>query len=400
MSVHARKKPPIVRLPPKSSFELLLSNGARAAVLFVGLITFVFALHAGRLILEPITLGIVIGLMLGPVASKIESRGAPPALSSLLVVLAFLLCLCALAFALTAPLAFWFDRLPEVWRQLQFHLSQIRDQLNAIAHMRDQLRNVTGGSIVTVSVDNGSPVDNVAVLAPAVVAQIILFFAGMYFFVATRHRTRDAALRLCFDRRLRWRVAHIFRDVEYLVSRYLLSITVVNIGQGIAVTLALWAIGVPSPAIWGALAGVLNFVIYIGPAVMAVILLAVGVVSFDTLGATLLPVIVFLALHLIESQFVTPTVLGRTLTLNPFVIFLALAFWLWIWGPVGGFVAVPALLILYAIGSNIIPGMEWSAEAGAAATPAAAPLRSSLPIGRRLTSPADREPNIPAPARK
>jgi predicted PurR-regulated permease PerM len=362
MNVNVRKKPPIVRLPPKSNLELLLSNGARVSMLLVGIIAFVFALHAGRLILEPVALGIVIGLMLGPVASKIEERGVSPALSSLLVVLVFLLCLCALAAALATPLAFWFSRLPEIWREVQIHLSQFREPLDSIAHMREQLRNITGGSKVTVSVDSGSPVESVAVLAPAVIAQIILFFAGMYFFVATRHRTRIAILRLCLDRRLRWRVAHIFRDVEYLVSRYLLSITVINIGQGIAVTLALWAIGVPSPAIWGALAALLNFVIYIGPAVMAAVLLGVGVISFDTLGATLLPTIVFLALHLAESQFVTPTVLGRTLTLNPFVIFLALAFWIWIWGPIGGFIAVPALLIVYAIGGNILPGMEWSTE--------------------------------------
>jgi predicted PurR-regulated permease PerM len=364
MSVHARKKPPIVRLPPKSSLELLLSNGARASAIFIGIVAFVFALHAGRLILEPIALGIVIGLMLGPVASKIEKRNVPAGLSALLVVLVFLICLCAFAAALATPLAFWFNRLPEVWQQLQLHLSQFREPLSSIAHMREQLRNITGGSKVTVSVDN-SPVENVAVLAPAVIAQIIVFFASMYFFVATRHQTRAAMLRLCFDRRLRWRVAHIFRDVEYLVSRYLLSITLINIGQGIAVTLALWAIGVPSPAIWGALAGLLNFVIYVGPAAMAVILLGVGAVSFDTLTAILLPAIVFLALHLAESQFVTPTFLGRTLTLNPFVIFLALAFWIWLWGPIGGFIAVPALLILYAVGGNIIPGMEWSSsEAG------------------------------------
>jgi predicted PurR-regulated permease PerM len=362
MSVNTRKKPPIVRLPPKSSIELLLSNGARVSVLLVGIVAFVFALRAGRLILEPIALGIVIGLMLGPVASKIEERGAPPALSSLLVVLAFLIGLCAVAAALATPLAFWFNRLPEVWRQLQIHLSQFKEPLDSIAHMREQLRDITGGSNVTVSVDGNSPVENVAVVAPAVIAQIIVFFASMYFFVATRHRTRVAVLSLCIDRRLRWRVAHIFRDVEYLVSRYLLSITVINIGQGIAVALALWAIGMPSPAIWGALAGLLNFIVYIGPATMAVVLLGVGAVSFDTFGASLLPAVAFLALHLAESQFVTPTVLGRTLTLNPFVIFLALAFWIWVWGPIGGFIAVPALLIVYAIAGNIIPGMQWTAE--------------------------------------
>ena len=110
----------------------------------------------------------------------------------------------------------------------------------------------------------------------------------------------------------------------------------------------------------GALAGLLNFVIYVGPALMALILLGIGMVTFDTLVSSLMPPAVFLVLHLVESQFVTPAVLGRTLTLNPFVIFLALAFWIWIWGPIGGFIAVPGLLILYAVAANILPGMEWA----------------------------------------
>ncbi len=364
MSAVARKKPPIVRLPPKSNIELLLSNGSRISLLFMGLIAFIFALRAGRFILEPVTLGIVIGLMLGPIASYIERRGVPAALSALGVVFVFLVCLCVFALALAAPLSFWIGRLPDIWKELQLHLSQLKEPLEAFKHMRDQLHSATGGSNVTVSVDDNSAMESMATLAPAVVAQILIFFASLYFFVATRNQTRTAILRLCFDRRLRWRVAHIFRDVEYLVSRYLLSIAVINVAQGVAVTLALWAVGVPSPAIWGALAGLLNFVIYLGPALMAVILLGVGVITFNTIGATLLPVIVFLGLHLAESQFVTPTVLGRTLTLNPFIIFLALAFWIWIWGPIGGFIAVPALLIAYAIASNILPGVEWGTEKG------------------------------------
>lgn len=362
MSAVARKKPPIVRLPPKSSVELLLSNGSRVSVLLIGLVTLVFALRSGRFILEPVTLGIVIGLMLGPIASYIERRGVPVAISALGVVLVFLVFVCAFALALAAPLSFWIGRLPEIWKELQLHLSQLKEPLAAFKHMRDQLHGITGGSNVTVSVDDNSTMESMATLAPALVAQILIFFASLYFFVATRNATRLTVLRLCFDRRLRWRVAHIFRDVEYLVSRYLLSIAVINVGQGIAVTLALWAVGVPSPAIWGALAGLLNFVIYLGPALMAVILLGVGAITFNTIGATFLPMVVFLGLHLAESQFVTPTVLGRTLTLNPFVIFLALAFWIWIWGPIGGFIAVPALLIVYAIAGNILPGVQWTPE--------------------------------------
>ena len=116
----------------------------------------------------------------------------------------------------------------------------------------------------------------------------------------------------------------------------------------------MWFLGVPSPLLWGVLAALLNYVVYLGPAFMTAILFLVGL----SLGGTLLeiatPAIVFLTLNLIEANLVTPNIIGRRMTLNPFIVFLSLAFWLWIWGPVGGFIAVPALLILHALVVKII----------------------------------------------
>ena len=126
--------------------------------------------------------------------------------------------------------------------------------------------------------------------------------------------------------------------------------------------IALWAVGVPSPALWGALAGLLNFIVYVGPALMAAILFAIGLATFDTISGSLMPPLIYLALNLIEAQFVTPMVIGRTLTLNPFLVLLALAFWIWIWGPIGGFVAIPALLIIFAVTRNILPGFDSNAS--------------------------------------
>jgi len=340
----------------------VLGVSSQLATILIGLVAFVAALQYGKLVLEPLMLGIVLGLMFGPVATRMERHGLPEAISALVIVFIFLVVLAIFVLALAAPLSFWIGKLPQIWKQLQFHLSQLQEPLNTIRHMREQLRGATGGSNVTVNVDEGLPVGSVVELAPAVIAQILVFFASLYFFVATRHATRKAILALCLKRRLRWRAAHIFRDVEHLVSRYLLSITAINFCMGIAVALVLWLIGVPQAAMWGALAGLLNFVIYVGPALMAIILLGVGIVTYDSFLACLLPPAAFLLLHLTESQFVTPTILGRTLTMNPFVIFLALAFWIWIWGPIGGFIAIPALLIIYAITSNILPGVAWETQ--------------------------------------
>lgn len=356
--IHSR--PPMVRLPPKSSFELLLARGAQTAMIGLGLLGLIFSLEAGQFVLAPVSLAVVVGLMLGPIATHLERRGLGTAISAAIVILLFILFVSALALAMAVPLSYWVERLPHVWNQLQQQLMQLRRPLELLQGMREQIREVTGEEAMTVSVEDGSPLSTLAAMAPALGAQILVFLASLYFFVATREQTRLAILRLCFNRKLRWRVAHIFRDAENLVSRYLLSISAINLGLGLAVTLALWLLGIPQPALWGAMAGILNFVIYVGPAIMALLLFGVGLGTFDSLAGSIMPPLVYLSLNLIEAQFVTPTVIGRAMTLNPFVVFLALAFWLWIWGPIGGFIAIPALLVAFAVARNILPGMDWS----------------------------------------
>jgi predicted PurR-regulated permease PerM len=364
MANHTAKKAPIVRLPPKSNVEIFLAQAAQVSVIVIGVVAIIFALAAGEYILAPISLGIVIGLMLGPVAAMLERHGFPPGLSATVVVLLFIFAVCLFALALAAPLSYWIERLPQIWNDLRGQLAQLRQPLEALSGMREQLRNLTGNEGVAVSVDEGMGVGSLATLAPAVIAQILIFFASLYFFVATRHQTRVTILSLCFKRRLRWRVAHIFRDVENLVSRYLISISIINIAEGTAVGIVLSLIGVTSAPLWGALAALTNFVPFIGPAVMVVILFAVGLAEFDTLAGSLLPVIVYLAINMVEAQFVTPMVIGRTMTLNPLVVLLALIFWIWLWGPLGGFIAIPALLVAYAVTRNIVPGLNWGDNNG------------------------------------
>jgi predicted PurR-regulated permease PerM len=154
---------------------------------------------------------------------------------------------------------------------------------------------------------------------------------------------------------MRWRTAHVFRDVEQKVSKYLLTITMVNLGVGVVVGLLMWAIGMPSPILWGALAAVLNYIPFVGQAFMAVILFLVGLTNGGDLGNAMLPVALYWAVNFIEGNFVSPNLLGRTMTINPFMIFLSLTFWLWAWGPVGGLIAVPSLLVLYSIVTHILP---------------------------------------------
>jgi predicted PurR-regulated permease PerM len=345
-----------VRLQHRSNFESVLVIGSRISQMILAVIAIVIALDYGEVILAPIFLGVCIGLMFSPLAGRIESFGVPSWLSALVIMVSFMLMIALISMGLSVPLAAWIERAPEIWTSLRLQVADWKSLIESFQGVQKQMSEVIGpATAVTVKVDDNSAVQSVVSLGPKIVAELLIFLASIYFFVATRDRFRIAVLSLCITRRMRWRFAHFFRDVEVLISRYLATITAINVGLGAAVALALWAVGMPSPLLWGVLAILLNFVIYIGPALMTVILLSVSLSLNHSAFDILLPPGIYLALHAVESNFVTHQILGATMTMNPFAVFLALAFWIWLWGPVGGFIAVPSLLILYALIRNIIP---------------------------------------------
>lgn len=348
--------PPSARFIPGSDLNDMLSVGVRFSVLFIAVMVALAAIDFAQFFLAPVVLAVVIGLMFGPLADRIEKAGIPAYLSAGVVIVFLLTLILAAIVGVAVPLSTWTNRLPAIWSRLQLELADWKAMFHSLNSLQEQFQNALGAkSKVPVSVDEGSTVRDVAFLAPAVIAQIVMFLGSFYFFVAARNQVRIAILSLCYNRRLRWRVAHIFRDVEILISKYLLTITVINAALGLAVGLTMWLIDIPSPLLWGVMAAVLNFVVYVGPAVMIIILLGVGLATGVGTFEILSPALVFFGLNFIESQFVTPHALGRAMTLNPFIVFLSITFWIWMWGPIGGFVAVPFLLVLAVAIRNIFP---------------------------------------------
>lgn len=340
----------------REQFENILENSARISIIIIGIFAFAVAMALGKFVLAPISLAIVVGLMFGPVADVLERRGVPSALSAGLVVL-LLLAIIAVAGALfAAPLTEWVARGPALWQKLQQQLITLREPLAALSSFQEQLKTAMGsGPAMTVEVNDGGPVQDVALMLPTLLADTLLFLAGLYFFLATRHNIRLTVLSLCFSRRMRWRAAHVFHDVETKVSRFLLSAAAINIGVGVATSLVMWALGMPSPLLWGGLAAVLNFIPYIGQAIMLAVLFAVSLGTNTGLVPIALPVVGYALINFAADQVLFPHLVGRALTLNPFIIFASIAFWLWLWGPMGGFVAVPFLLVLQSLIMHIFP---------------------------------------------
>lgn len=329
---------------------------SQVSMVAVAIMALVYTLDYAQVIIAPVFLGVVMGLMFSPIATRLEQHGLPSWLAALLIMVLFVLVVAAAAVAFSVPLSAWIDRAPRIWESLKLEIASWRALLSSVTAFRQQITDIAGqAGALTVNVAEGDGFGGMTTLAPAILAQTLLFFVSLYFFVATRLQLRLAILRLCMTRRLRLRTARFFREVEYLIARYLLTITVINIGLGLVVSLALWLLGVPSPLLWGSLAALLNYLTYVGPVVMALVLFGVSLATRDGSFNVLLPPLVYLVLNFVESEVVTNQTLGVAMTINPFTIFLSLTFWIWIWGPIGGFIAVPSLLILQAFVRTVLP---------------------------------------------
>ena len=132
-------------------------------------------------------------------------------------------------------------------------------------------------------------------------------------------------------------------------------------GRVIAVGTTVGLLGLPNPVMWGVMVATLNFVPYLG-ALTGIICMTIGaVLSFDSLGYALIFPAVYLAFGTLEGNFITPWVMGRSLTLNPVIILLSLVFWGWMWGIAGVILAVPILAAFKIFCAHIKP-MEPLAE--------------------------------------
>ncbi len=186
----------------------------------------------------------------------------------------------------------------------------------------------------------------------------LLFFATLVLFVASWRDLRRALIMNFADRDARLRMLRILNEIETHLGSYLLTVTLINTGVGIATGIACAIAHMPNPAGLGALAATLNFIPIIGPVAMFAILVAVGIVALPTLSAGLVAPLAFVGIAFLEGHFVTPTIIGRRLALNALAVFLGLAFWTWLWGPMGAFLSSPLLIVALILKEHLWPVEE------------------------------------------
>jgi predicted PurR-regulated permease PerM len=302
---------------------------------------------AGEIVL-PLVFAFTLKLLLQPIMRLFERLRVPRAIAALLLIIVLFGTIVGLGAAISGPAGSWAAKLPEGIPRLQERLSFLRTPINTLQHFLQQV-----GDIGT----TGARQDAAGtVTAPALMATL---FAGTRSFASGLFTTvlflyfllvsGDSFLRRLVEILPRFsnkrQAVDISQQIESDISAYLVTITIMNVAVGVATAVVMWLTGVGDPILWGTIAFLLNYAPILGPASGVVVFLLAGLLTIDTLWQALLPAGLYLAIHLVEGEALTPMLLARRFTLNPVLVILSLVFWFWMWGIPGAILSVPMLAI-------------------------------------------------------
>ncbi len=337
------EQPPVIRRAEVVAFALV-------ALLVLSIVA---VLYFAKAFFLPVVLAFVVGTMLSPAANLLERYKIPRSVGAILIVTAVTATIVFMIGLISSPLMDWSAHLPELGARLKDKLHVFDRPLALWQELQTMIGAPnTAPGLQLPKFDWVQP--TLEFLSPTF-TEGLLFFATLVLFVASWRDLRRALIMNFGDRDARLRMLRILNEIETHLGTYLLTVTMINTGVGIATGIACAIAHMPNPAGLGALAATLNFIPIIGPVAMFVVLVGVGMVAMPTLGAGLVAPIAFIGIAFLEGHFVTPTIIGRRLALNALAVFLGLAFWTWLWGPMGAFLSSPLLIVALILKEHLWP---------------------------------------------
>lgn len=341
---------------PIAHVSTVWRTASQAAAIGIFIILFVAALDLARAMLLPATSAFVIGLMLGPLSARAKAYGIPSLITAIVLWLLVVVVFYGVIILLSAPALDWIGKAPEIGRIIKEKLQVLEQPLSALQDLRNAI--LPQGENSRFGFDIANFVQPALIVVTPAIGQIFIFFGTLFFFLLGRARLRHVIVILFENHDSRLRTLKIINDVERNLTNYLSVVAVINFVVGLGACLIAYFIGLPNPIAWGVLAFILNFIPYIGALIMEVVLLAVGLVTFPTLIQALIAPVLYFGFTTLEGHFITPSIMGRRLALNPLTVFLALIFWTWLWGPIGAFLAVPLLIVALVAINHLFPQEE------------------------------------------
>ena len=318
-----------------------------------------YTIYFMRSFLLPLVLALLLSYLLRPIVRAAARLHIPPPLSAAVILLSFFGLVGYGVSFMAAPAVGWLEKAPYSLQQFQSKLIPLREPMQSVAKASGEIEKMTTPDTQqakpAVEVKRHPIADILYVRTPELIVSTVMLIILLYFLLANDGVFLTKLIKLLPTLADKKRAVSIATEIETHVSRYLLTVTLINIGLGCAVGTAVGLLGLPNPAMWGAMVAILNFVPYLG-ALTGIICMTLGaVLSFDSFGYALVFPAVYLLLATLEGNFITPWVMGRSLTLNPVMVLLSLSFWGWLWGIAGIILAVPILAAFKIFCAHIKP---------------------------------------------
>ncbi|MDB5887295.1 MAG: hypothetical protein JWM03_167 [Rhodocyclales bacterium] len=317
-----------------------------------------YTVYLARPFLLPVILALFLVFVLRPPVRILNQRlRLPLPLGAALIVFGLLGALGTGVAVLADPAMNWIERAPSSLHDIDQKIGRLKRSVQNMQRATQRIDDLT-------KVDPSSRVREVAMarisfgsmLLAGTQAFMLSAFSVVilvFFLLASGDLLLRKVVKITPSLRDKIKAVEIARTVEREVGRYLLTLTGINLGLGLATTLAMFALGMPNALLWGAMAFALNFIPYLGATIAMCVLSLVAVLTFDQIGHALLVPTVFLAITAIEGQIVQPFVIGRSFSVNPVLVFLSLLFWGWMWGVAGMLMAVPILVTFKVLCAHI-----------------------------------------------
>ncbi|HEY0334136.1 MAG TPA: AI-2E family transporter [Stenotrophomonas sp.] len=338
---------------------------APASVLVLATLAVAYTLWAAQTVILPVLLAMFFSMVGNPVIRLLRRMHLPRFLGALLVIVVGLAGTVALTAQLVGPAAEWFQQAPSQMRQISRQVRDFTKPVQQANQAAESFARAAGGEtgkqvqIVRTQLDDPY---RALVRAPKLAASLLAVVLLTFFFMVYGENLQRHAVALLPSRQQQRFTTGIMLEIEREVSRYVLTITLINTAVGMIYAGILYALGVPlqESLLWGTVAALLNFAPYVGPLIGVMLMLLMGFVTFSTPLASALPALLYLMLHTIEGQIVTPIILGRRMAISPLILILGLMVFGWLWGFVGLLLAVPLLVCVKMILSRLEGTQRWA----------------------------------------
>jgi len=344
---------PVNRPPRPASLSSRLLVPLLASILAVLLIA---GLQFARGLLVPVAVAVLLTLLLGPLVRWMSGYGVAEPIAAGIIVFGTLTLVAAAMVVLSAPATDWLRRAPTTMHSVEERLRTIEpvSEIEATAASMARLAGVAGTGAdstarIEIAASTGGSLEAVGWTTARIIGGVLTIVFLTYFLLASGSMFRRKIAYLFPSGAHRTRIKRALAEIEEQMSRYLLLNTVISAGFGGATWALLALLGVPNPVLWGALAGILNFIPYIGAFITVVLIGIVTLATFDGTQQMLLACGGFLLLDLLKGSLLGPLLVGRRMPLNTVAVLLSLLFWGWVWGIVGVIMAVPLTVMLQVI---------------------------------------------------